>query len=119
TSDKLRDSARQLRKDMTPAEKVLWERLRFQRLAGFRFRRQHPAGPFILDFACVSIQLGVELDGWVHDATGRYDQRRDAFLTEHGWTMLRFRNEEIVFGLDEVVARIGETAARLREAQRG
>ena len=113
--DKLRDSARQLRRSMTPSEKVRWERLRFQRLNGFRFRRQHPAGLFILDFACVSIRLGVELDGWIHDEAATYDQRRDAFLAERGWTMIRFRNEDIVFRLEEVEARIGETAARLAE----
>src|ERR1700709_2847737 len=92
--ERLRDSARQLRKAMTPSEKVLWQRLRFQRLDGFRFRRQHPAGPFILDFACVALQLGVELDGWIHEETLAYDQRRDAYLTERGWTMMRFPNEE-------------------------
>ncbi len=114
-SDNPRDSARQLRKAMTPSEKVLWERLREKQLDGLRFRRQHPAGPFILDFACVAIQLGVELDGWIHEEKAAYDRRRDAFLAEHGWTMIRFRNEDVVFRLEDVVARIGEIARSLNE----
>jgi very-short-patch-repair endonuclease len=112
-SPKIRKSARELRRTMTPSERVLWDRLRLQRLDNLHFRKQHPFGPFILDFACLPIFLGVELDGWVHENTASYDRNRDAFLKRHGWTIIRFRNEEIVFDLDGVVKRIGVAAARL------
>jgi very-short-patch-repair endonuclease len=113
-SPKLRRSARELRRAMTPSERVLWDRLRLQRLNNLHFRKQHPFGPFILDFACLPILLAVELDGWVHDNTADYDRNRDAFLKRHGWTIVRFRNEEIVFSLDGVIEQIGMAAARLK-----
>lgn len=59
-------AARELRRDMTSAEKKLWEALRKRRLNGLKFRRQHPVAQFILDFYCVERQLAVEVDGGVH-----------------------------------------------------
>jgi very-short-patch-repair endonuclease len=110
-----RDFARELRRDMTPQERVLWERLRLNRVDGLRFRRQHPFGPFILDFACLPIRLGVEVDGWMHDRAAAYDRSRDEWLHGHGWTIARFRNKDIVVDLDGVTERIARMARRLMD----
>ncbi len=75
-------AARALRTNMTPAERILWQALRRRQVSGLRFRRQYPIGPFILDFACPSIRLVVEVDGPVHDETVDYDQARTGQL-EH------------------------------------
>ena len=74
--------ARELRRKMTLPEVVLWRALRKGRLAGLRIRRQHPIGPYILDFYCPSARLAIEVDGSVHDITAqvRHDERRAAWL---------------------------------------
>src|SRR5256885_12641504 len=83
---------RTLRSAGTDAENALWARLRAKRLLGFKFRRQHPCGPYILDFYCPSKHLAVELDGGQHfePAGQEYDVRRTAFLARRGITVLRF-----------------------------
>jgi very-short-patch-repair endonuclease len=83
--------ARQLRRKMTLPEVVLWQALRKGRLAGLRFRRQHPIGPYILDFYCASACLGLEVDGFAHDTSAQeqHDQRREAWLSERGVRLLR------------------------------
>ncbi len=105
--------ARQLRRPMTTSEQVLWEALRDSRLQGIKFRRQHPFGPYILDFFCVKAQLAVELDGGVHDKPDQkeYDQERTAFLEEQGVRVIRFRNEEVDGNLEDVIRRILEAAS--------
>ncbi len=77
---------RALRKDSPDAEKLLWFHLRAKRFAGFKFRRQHPCDPYILDFYCPRRRLAVELDGGQHfeDAALRYDERRTRAL-ESSW----------------------------------
>jgi len=84
--------ARQLRKDMTDAEKLLWARLRRRALEGLRFRRQHPIGPYIVDFFCAEAGLIIELDGQIHSSQERseHDRLRDAALRDHGLRVLRF-----------------------------
>ena len=88
---------RALRRDQTDAEGVLWRDLRGRRLAGFKFRRQHPLGPFILDFYCPERKLAIELDGGQHFEPARraYDSRRSEFLTARGITVLRFRCDRV------------------------
>jgi very-short-patch-repair endonuclease len=83
---------RSLRRDSTDAEAALWARLRTKRFLGFKFRRQHPCGPYILDFYCAGRLLAVELDGGQHfsPSAQSYDRRRTAFLVRHGITVLRF-----------------------------
>jgi very-short-patch-repair endonuclease len=63
----VQQQARELRQELTPAEKVLWQALRDKQLAGFKFRRQHPIDRFIADFYCAACKLIVELDGGIHD----------------------------------------------------
>lgn len=70
-------------------ERLLWQKLRGEQL-GFKFRRQHPFGPFVADFACLAPQLIVELDGSQHAAQAGQDARRDAFFRQHGFEVLRF-----------------------------
>lgn len=106
-------TARQLRGQLTDAEQVLWSVLRDSRLYGIKFRRQHPFGPYVLDFFCVKAQLAVELDGGIHDRPEQreYDDERTAYLEANGLRILRFRNEDVADRLDEVVARILEAAS--------
>jgi very-short-patch-repair endonuclease len=86
---------RALRRNSTDAEAALWFHLRAKRLAGFKFRRQHPCGPYILDFYCPNRRLAVELDGGQHfSPTGQdYDRRRTAFLHRQGIAVLRFQTD--------------------------
>ncbi|MGQ0602176.1 MAG: endonuclease domain-containing protein [Anaerolineales bacterium] len=95
---------------MTPAERTLWEALRDRRLAGLKFRRLHPYGQFILDAFCVEYQLEVEVDGEVHDdpQVAAHDAERTKYLRERGVRVLRFGNDEVENGLDEVLQRIRE-----------
>ena len=98
---------RKLRK--TKAETVLWMHLRGNRVRGLRFRRQHPIGPFIADFACVKARFIVEVDGDTHasaEARG-YDARRTRYLNGRGWRERRFRNEAALSSLDWVLEEIG------------
>jgi very-short-patch-repair endonuclease len=94
-----------LRRASTDAERRLWAALRDRRLAGYRFRRQHPIGPFIVDFACTRHQLIVEADGGQH-IESRLDGRRTAFLQKEGWRVLRFWNNDVLQNTNGVVETI-------------
>jgi len=91
-SARIVQAAREQRRQQTPAEKKLWEALRSRRLAGLKFRRQHPFQQFILDMFCVEYQL--EVDGGIHDdpAQAAHDTERTAFLEARGIRVLRFKN---------------------------
>jgi very-short-patch-repair endonuclease len=97
--------ARQLRQDATDAERRLWSALRDRRLEGYRFRRQYPIGPFIVDFACTRHRLIVEADGSQH-ADSDADRQRTAWLESQGWRVLRFWNSEILANGSGVVEAI-------------
>jgi primosomal protein N' (replication factor Y) len=98
--------ARTLRNNATDAERALWQVLR-DRQFGWRFRRQFVIAPYIVDFACPEAGLVVEADGGQHAEPGDHD-RRDAFLKEKGWRILRFWNNDIVENRDGVSRRIME-----------
>lgn len=104
-----RNIARSLRRSSTDAERAIWKLLRDRRLARLKFRRQVPAGSFVADFACVSRQLIVELDGGQH-ADSLADIRRDAMLRELGWRVLRVWNNEALENPEGVLLRIAEAA---------
>jgi type I restriction enzyme M protein len=89
---------RRLRRRATDAEAALWEALRGRQLAGFKFRRQHPCGPFILDFFCAEKQLAIELDGGQHyqPRAQAYDARRTDFLAARGITVLCFPCDQVL-----------------------
>ena len=79
----------QLRRNLSPPEATLWNELRARRLAGFKFRRQHPLGPYVADFYCHEARLVVEIDGSMHAERVEHDRRRDAWMSEQGLTVLR------------------------------
>ncbi len=110
------DRARDLRASMTDAERKLWIALRGKQLQGFRFRRQMPIGYWIVDFACPSHRLIVEVDGSQHQDSS-CDARRDAYLAARGWRVLRFWNNEVLENLDGVARAILEAALEMREPQ--
>ncbi len=96
--------ARALRSAMTDAEQKLWRALRGRQIDGCRFRRQHPIGSFIADFACIEHKLVVELDGGQHQDQLEYDERRTAFLIAQGWRVLRYWNNDVMQNLEGVLA---------------
>ncbi len=100
------DRARQLRREMTPQERILWNALRRNQLDGFHFRRQQVIDGYIVDFYCHSASVVVEVDGSVHDHQQEYDEARDDQLARRGLLILRVRNEEIERNLAGVLDRI-------------
>jgi very-short-patch-repair endonuclease len=102
--------AQQLRNQATPAERRLWTALSASKL-GWKFSRQMPVGPFICDFLCRQAMLVVELDGYSHDLSIDADARRDAFLREHGFVVVRFQNVDVMDNLEGVVFAICDALA--------
>ncbi|GAB4039427.1 endonuclease domain-containing protein [Spirosoma jeollabukense] len=104
------EKAKKLREAMTPAELVLWESLRTNKLNGFRFKAQHPIKYFIADFYSHAARLVIELDGSVHDSLDQqeYDTNRTYVLEEFGLTVIRFRNEEVMQNLTTVLSKIAK-----------
>ena len=100
---------RQLRNDMSLPEVMLWKEMR-KRPDGLKFRRQHPAGKYILDFYCAAARLAIEIDGWGHDSAdaGTRDAARSAFLRSQGIATLRVPASVVLGELDLAVARIVE-----------
>ena len=105
------DYARELRRGQTDAERKLWARLR-DRQMGVKFRRQHPIGPYIVDFCCPERRLVVELDGGHHARQREHDARRTEFLAANGYHLLRFWNVDVFANLDGILERIGSAFAR-------
>jgi very-short-patch-repair endonuclease len=99
----LRDSARRLRRDATEAEQKMWRALRGSAF-GVVFRRQHPIGAAIVDFACVEAKIVVEIDGGQHG--GEADAARDEVMHAAGWRVLRYWNNEVMENLEGVLADI-------------
>jgi very-short-patch-repair endonuclease len=99
------ERARELRRDATDAERRLWSALRDRRLRGYRFRRQHPIGDFIVDFACTRHRLIIEADGGQHSDNAA-DLRRTAWLESAGWRVIRFWNNDALANADGVVETI-------------
>jgi len=106
TKQKL-ERSRELRREMTPAEKLLWQQVRAKKL-GVRFRRQQIIAGFIIDFYCHKAALVVEVDGDIHDLQQEEDARREKVLSEMGLRIVRFRNDEVVKSLSVVVGNIRE-----------
>jgi very-short-patch-repair endonuclease len=101
-------SARDLRKRQTSAEVAMWRLLRDRRLDGVKFRRQHPIGPFVVDFCCPASRLVIELDGMIHDELVEQDEERTRQLEASGYRVVRFRNEEVTYRRNEVLDQIVE-----------
>jgi very-short-patch-repair endonuclease len=97
----------ELRRDMTPAENILWHELRANKL-GVHFRRQQDIAGFIVDFYCHKADLVIEVDGDIHDLQPEEDARRDKVLDELGLRIVRFRNDDVLKNLSTVLEKITE-----------
>ena len=104
-SSETKARAAELRRNMTVAEKVLWEKLRNNQLNGLKFRRQHPVDIFILDFYCHDRKLAIEVDGGIHIQIDQkeWDENRTYELNEFGIKVLRFTNDEVIYGTRKVI----------------
>jgi very-short-patch-repair endonuclease len=106
TPAQVQQRARELRKEMTPAEKLLWSRLRNKQLKGLKFRRQHPLGPFIADFYCAARRLVVEIDGDIHDLQPERGVARTEQFKQYGYRLIRFRNKQVLNDIEDVLVAI-------------
>lgn len=95
--------SRKLRHEMTDAEKHFWRHLRMRQLYGVKFRRQHPVGKYVLDFACIEQKIAIEVDGGQHMENPKQDEIRTAWLEAKGWQVLRFWNNEVLQNIDGVL----------------
>jgi very-short-patch-repair endonuclease len=111
-------SARRLRRNMSPPEARLWSRLRARAPGAPIFRRQHPVGPYVIDFYCATARLAVEVDGIGHDMGDRpqRDLRRDAWLSAQGVSVVRIPASEVMRAVDDVVDAIVRAATAKVEA---
>ncbi|MDX1284767.1 MAG: endonuclease domain-containing protein [Draconibacterium sp.] len=105
TSESLK-KAQLLRNKLTPAEEILWEKVKGKQVLGLRFRRQHPINIYIVDFYCHSAKLVVELDGAFHKEQKEYDKARTKDLELYGIKVLRFYNSEVELNVEKVVMKI-------------
>jgi len=113
-----RDRARRLRRDQTPSEARLWDALRDRRPDGWKWRRQVPVGPFIVDFLCPEARIVVELDGGIHAERVLRDERREAYLRAQGLQVIRFWNREVAAELDRVCWKIARACRETDPRQR-
>ena len=95
--------AKSLRKNSTKAETLLWSRIRSRQLEGIKFRRQQPIENYIVDFVSFEERIIIELDSGQHADLKQKDQRRDKRLTENGYTVLRFWNNDVLENIDAVL----------------
>ena len=104
----IRNLSKNLRKNQTEAEQILWSKLRSRQLSGFKFRRQHPLDHYILDFYCSETHLAIEIDGGQHIEKENIerDNDRTAYLNQKGIRVIRFWNNDVIEHLDEVLTEI-------------
>jgi very-short-patch-repair endonuclease len=96
------DNARWLRNNMTETERRVWSRLRGRQVGGYKFRRQVPVGPYVVDFMCVSNRLAVEVDGAGHEDE-ESDERKTKFLRAQGYRVLRIPVSDVDASMDDVI----------------
>ncbi len=95
--------SRYMRANPTPAEALLWSKLRKRRLGGYRFLRQRVFGPYIVDFYCAQLNLIIEIDGPIHQRQKEDDENRTCILESMGKHVIRFTNQQIFEDIDEVL----------------
>ena len=105
SNPKTRTRAIELRKELTPAERKLWSKIRNDQL-GVNFRRQHAVGNYIPDFVCIEKKLIIELDGSQHLEQQEYDEERTSYLESLGYKVIRFWNNEVMKDIDNVILAI-------------
>ncbi|MDT0605994.1 endonuclease domain-containing protein [Croceitalea rosinachiae] len=105
-----KNNRKSLRKKLTPAEAYLWKQIQHKKLEGRKFRRQHSVNRYIVDFYCASEKLIIELDGQVHlnYTAAAKDEKRDSYLTNLGFKVLRFENRMVFENLSSVLQEITE-----------
>ena len=101
--------ARILRNNLTDTERCLWSRLKGKQIHGYKFRRQFPLGPYIVDFVCLEAKLIVEVDGGQHAEQRQKDEQRDKWLVSQNFRVLRFWDNDVLRQTDEVVDTIVQT----------
>ncbi len=99
---------RDLRRNLTPAENILWQELRNRKLLGTKWRRQENIGQFIADFLCKEHKLIVEVDGGIHETQQEYDQLRTEIINAYEYRVIRFTNKEVLEELSKVLERISK-----------
>jgi len=104
--------AKEMRREMTPAENILWQRLRKNQLSGFHFRRQQVIDGFIVDFYCHAISLIVEIDAGLHETQQEQDAEREAHLISRGFQVLRFTNDRVENDIEGVLQEILENLTK-------
>ena len=117
--DEAKTFIRNLRRNATDAEHLIWGYIRGRRLHGQKFRRQQAMGPYVLDFYCHDLKLAIELDGGQHNEMAQvaHDQRRDAFMAAQGIRILRYRNDEVMSRTDDVLADVWSMVALLESSR--
>ncbi len=93
---------------MTESEELLWEKLKGKKILGLRFRRQHPIEKFIADFYCHKARLVIEVDGEIHNYQREYDDGREAEIEKYDLKVIRFKNDEVINEIDNVIDKITE-----------
>lgn len=113
----LKEFAKQNRQNATEAEEKLWQEVRNRNIDGYKFRRQHPVKGFIPDFICLEKRLIIEIDGGYHAAEEqmKYDAARTEWLKEHGYSLLRFTNDEVLKQMPDVLQRISDALRSSKE----
>lgn len=98
--------AQRLRRNMTPPERIVWRYVRGRGLGGWKFRRQVPVGPFIVDFLCIDAGLIIEIDGPSHDERLAYDSARTDYLNRCGYHVLRISNRDVLQDIDAALSNV-------------
>ncbi len=111
------ERARRLRQEQSPPEAVLWSKLRDGRLAGLKFRRQHPVGPYIVDFFNPAARLVIEIDGRIHERHPAKDRERDRWMKADGIRVLRIPAHEVSRDLDAVLRTIHRKVSSVMQEQ--
>jgi very-short-patch-repair endonuclease len=111
--DKTAKTAKNLRKNSTDTEKLLWLHLRAKKFQGLKFRRQAPMGRYVVDFVCHAKKLVIEVDGGQHAIDKYRDQQRETWLIAQGYSVIRFWNNEILENIEGVLAIIRQKLSLL------
>ncbi len=110
----LRERRRKLRNNQTPAEKLLWKYISKEKIQGLKFIRQYSAGPYILDFYCSKVRLGIEIDGEIHKERELYDKDREGFLGGLDISIIRFWNDEVLNDTKTVLDKLQNKIEQLK-----
>ena len=106
------ENAKELRREMTPAEKILWRHIRMNKLNGLHFRRQQIVHGYFADFYCHQHELIVEVDGGIHQFQQDYDTEREKYLIGLGLQIIRFTNDEITNNLKGVLQKLAKACRK-------